>query len=583
MQKFDTKFEDLLKIEVDEPNFEEFKNDYLKVIDEFKKAKSAEETLQAIRDSFALDDALSTQYSLISVHHTIDTRDEKYNKWNDMFDEIIPQISEYGNKINELILNSPYRKEIVEAFGELFIKKLQVQLKTFSPKVIPLLQEENKLTSEYTKLISSALIEYKGQKLSLPQMGKYCSSKSRSERRKANKLVLKWWKDHDTEVGKIFDKLVKTRTKIATKLGYKNFIQLAYDRLGRTGWNEEDVKQYREQVVTNIVPLANKILEQQKERLGYGDDTQYYDYKIFYKSGNPQPKGDKDKLVSQARKLYKQLNSECSKYFNFLIDHNCVDLEAKPGKAGGGYETYLPCLKTPFIFSNFNGTSGDVDVLTHEFGHALQAFLSADIEVPMLRSPGYEVCEMHSMSMEFLAHPKMELFFGNKADKYRYYHIASALTFIPYGTLVDHFQHEVYENPKMTHKQRKMKWAELEKIYNPLINYDKAPFLKNGGQWMRQHHIVTSPFYYIDYTIAQIVSLEFLCESYNELKTSEKAEKTFEKYLKLSKLGGTMDYKELLEASNIKDPMVKPNQKDVASEVVKILDTFNPSELDKAR
>ena len=116
-----------------------------------------------------------------------------------------------------------------------------------------------------------------------------------------------------------------------------------------------------------------------------------------------------------------------------------------------------------------------------------------------------------------------------------------------------------------------------------MINYDKAPFLKNGGQWMRQHHIVTSPFYYIDYTIAQIVSLEFLCESYNELKTSEKAEKTFEKYLKLSKLGGTMDYKELLEASNIKDPMVKPNQKDVASEVVKILDTFNPSELDKAR
>lgn len=581
MQKFDTNFTNLLEVEVNKPDLQEFQNDYQEVVDMLKKAKTYEDTRKAILRYFEVDDSLSTQFGLISIHHTIDTRDKKYEEYSDMMDNIIPQLGVISQVADKLILNSPFRKEIEEEFNPLWLKKLELSQKTFSPSIVPLLQKENALTNEYSKILGSALIEYNGQQYSLSQMQKFTTSKSRRERRQSSKLTLEWWRTHDSQIGKLFDNLVKVRTKIAKKLGYENFVQLAYDRLGRTGWGPKDVEEYRQQVIDNIVPISSKIIKAQIDRLGYGENTKYYDYAIFYKSGNPLPKGDKDKLVKQAQKLYKLLNSECSKYFNFMVTHNCFDLDAKPGKVGGGYEAPLPALHTPFIFSNFNGTSGDVDVLTHEFGHSLQTFLGSSITVPALRSPGYEVCEMHSMSMEFLAHPHIDLFFGNKADKYRYYHIASALVFIPYGTMVDHFQHIVYEHPEMTHKQRKEEWKKLEQIYRPSMDFSSSSFLRNGGHWMRQRHIIESPFYYIDYTIAQIVSLEFLIESYEELKTNEKADKTFEKYLKLCRLGGTLDYKDLLSASNIKDPMVKPNQKEVAEKVVEILDTFNPAELDK--
>lgn len=54
------------------------------------------------------------------------------------------------------------------------------------------------------------------------------------------------------------------------------------------------------------------------------------------------------------------------------------------------------------------------------------------------------------MSMEFFAWPWSEKFFGPQADKFRYKHLSDALTFIPYGTMIGHFQHLVYENPDMT-------------------------------------------------------------------------------------------------------------------------------------
>lgn len=585
MQKFDPNFEDFLKVEPNEPNLEEFKKDYGAVIEKLKNAKTAEEAIAAIRESFVLDESLSTQYGLVYVHHTIDTRDEKYTRYSEIFDEILPYINDLGQQINKLIIESPFIKEIKKEFSPLFIKQIKLSLKTFDPKVIPLLQKENSLVAKYVKLLGSAVIEYKGEKYSLSQMGKFTTHKTRLIRKEANEIVLSWWEEHEKEVGDIFDELVHVRDEIAQQLGYRNFIQLAYDRLGRTGWNAKDIQNYREQVKENIVPLAVKVLSDQKERLGYGDDTQFYDYNIFYKSGNPTPKGNKDKLVDQARKLYHRLNKECSHYFDFMIDHNCVDLEAKQGKSGGGYMEYFPALKTSFIFSNFNGTDGDVDVLTHEFGHALQGFLAGKtIDVPSLRSPGMECCEMHSMSMEFLTYPYMELFFKKDADKYRYKHLADAITFIPYGTMVDEFQHIVYKKPNMTPEQRNKEWLKLEKVYRPMMDYKNQKFLKDGCWWMRQHHIIENPFYYIDYTIAQVVALEFFIESQEELKEKEgskKANKTMRKYLKFCKTGGKKVYKQLLRSCKIDDPMVPPTQKEVATKVMDVLNSYNVEELDK--
>lgn len=575
IQHFDGKFDKFEDVKLEPIDKDAILAKMAELDQKLVSSASKEEAIAAIREFFVLFDDVVTAINLISIRHVIDTRDEEYKKLNDLIDEFMPEFEGAYNKFNQDFIASKYREDLEKTFGTYIFDKALLSSKTFKPEIIPDLQEENKLSSEYTELLAKALIEYKGEKYSIPQMGKFTSSLDREVREEANKLVWGFYSDNDEKIGDIYDRMVKVRTRIAKKLGYENFLQLGYDRMGRLDWNADDAKVYREKILTYIVPLSNKIYAAQKERLGFGDDTRFHDYAIFYKSGNPKPHGETKELVEAASRMYKELSPVASYYFDFMVDHHCLDLEAKPGKAGGGFMSYLPGLKTAFIFSNANGTSGDVDVLTHEFGHSLQGFLGSDNEVPDYRQPGLECCEMHSMSMEFLTHPWMEYFFKEDANKYRYKHTCDAITFIPYGCIVDAFQTYCYENPDLTPTERKAYWRELEKTYLPHRQYKDIPFLENGGFWMRQSHIFQNPLYYLDYTIAQVVALELFSES------MEDKEKTLEKYMAFCRLGGTLPFRALLKKAGIANPFDGDTLKDVCQSIMAYLDTFNPNELDK--
>lgn len=576
IQHFDSNFKKLSDVNVERPSKEEIIAEIHKLDEELKSAKSGEEAIAIVRKYFSLTDDVSTLFSLINFRHTINTLDPYYRELSELSDEISPFITEATNQFEKDLYGSSYRKELEEAFGSLYFKQIALSLKTFSKDVVDDLVEENKLVSEYIRLIASGLVDFHGEKLSISQMGKYTSSIDRKTRAEASALVWKFFADHQDEIGDIYDRMIKVRTKIAHKLGYQNFVQLGYDRMGRLDWTPEDAKVYREKILKYIVPLSNKIFEDQKKRLGYGLDTHYYDYAVFYKSGNPLPKGTPEELVEDARRMYSEMSPVAEKYFSFMVDHGCMDLLAKPGKAGGGYMEYLPSLKTSIIFANFNGTSADVDVLTHEFGHSLQGFLGdLETDVPAYRCPGAECAEMHSMSMEYLTYPWMDYFFKGDTDKYRYQHLCDAITFIPYGCIVDQFQTYCYENPSLTPKERNAYFRTLQKTYLPHLQYEDNAFLESGGYWMRQMHIFECPLYYLDYTIAQVVSLEFFHESQKNFK------QTFEKYIAFDKLGGKYPFRELLKKGNIQNPMDGDTLKDVSEEVMKYLSGFDPEKLDR--
>ena len=231
--------------------------------------------------------------------------------------------------------------------------------------------------------------------------------------------------------------------------------------------------------------------------------------------------------------------------------------------------TYFPKYKAPFIFSNFNGTSADVDVLTHEFGHAFQGYMSRNISIPDYRSPTLEACEMHSMSMEFLTYPWMELFFGENAEKYRYSHLVDAICFIPYGATVDEFQHWVYENPEATHQERCEAYKRIEEKYLPHKKYDDVEIYNKGRFWMKQRHIIESPFYYIDYTLAQVVAFQFFVE---DLKNHQKA---WKKYVRLCKLGGKYPFTELLKQAHLNNPFVDGTVKKIIAPLKKYLKSID--------
>ncbi len=558
------------EIKIKKIDVDKIQQEIQSLIKRFNEAESFEEQDRVFKEINKYSDELQTNFSIISVRYTIDTTNKKYKALQDKLDEVGPYISALSNEINRALLNAKFRPEFEKKYGDHLFKMVQTSFECFDEKIIPELQEINKLTTEYSTLIASAQIEYKGQKYTLAQLGKFADSLNREERKTIAKLSAGFFEENDAKIGEIYDRLVKLRTTMAKKLGYKSFVELGYKMLGRTDYDAEKVAGYRQQILKDLVPFTQKLFRRQAKRIKV-KNPQYYDYNVNFLSGNAKPHGDKAFMVEQAKKMYKELSPETDYFFNFMVDYELMDLEAKPGKAPGGYMTYFPKYKAPFIFSNFNGTSGDVDVLTHEFGHAFQGYMSRNIVVPDYRSPTLEACEMHSMSMEFLTYPWMKLFFGEDEEKYRYAHLTDAICFIPYGVTVDEFQHWVYEHPEATHDERCKAYKEIEEKYLPHKKYDDVDIYERGRFWMKQRHIVESPFYYIDYTLAQVVAFQFFNE---DRKNHEKA---WKKYVRLCKLGGKYPFTELLEHAHLNNPFVDGTVSKTVKPLKKYLESIDDS------
>ena len=536
------------------------KKQFEKLIESFSKADSAEKQSKIMDEVINLRNHIDTMITLVSIRHSINTADDFYDKENDYCDEISPLLYGFTTDFYKALVTSKFRKELEDKYGKFLFDQAECSLKTFNEEVIPQLQEENKLSSKYDKLIASAKIPFDGEERTLSQMVPYTQSKDRNIRKDAAKKVAEFFSAHKNDFDEIYDKLVKVRTEIAHKLGFKNYVELAYARLRRLDYNAQDVAGYRKQVLENIVPLHSELRERQAKRLGI-DKLKFYDEPIKFNSGNADPHGDPEWILNHGKTMYRELSKETDEFFTFMTENNLLDLLSKKGKNSGGYCTYIPDYKSPFIFANFNGTAHDVDVLTHEAGHAFQVYESRGYEVPEYLWPSYEACEIHSMSMEFLTWPWMGLYFENDEDKYKFIHLSEALLFIPYGVTVDEFQHWVYENPEATPEERRNKWLETEKKYLPTRDYGEIDELKEGIFWFRQGHIFGTPFYYIDYTLAQVCAFQFW------IKSRENREKAWEEYLNLCRLGGSKPFFELMKAANLKNPF---NEGTIASVIPKI-------------
>ncbi|MBM7659638.1 M3 family oligoendopeptidase [Bacillus mesophilus] len=560
------------QFEYKRPNLEEIENSVSALLTKFDQAQTADEQNQIMKEINGLRNDYSTMYNISYVRHTIDTNDEFYQAENDFYDESNPIMQKVTTTFYKSLVSSPFRTELENKWGSHLFNLAELELKTFSPEVIEDLQTENKLTSEYTKLVASAKLTFEGEEKTLAQLYPFTITKDRDVRKKASELYYGFFAEHTDQFDEIYDKLVKVRTKIANKLGYNNFVELGYDRMLRTDYNAQDVAKFRDQVKEFIVPLATQLKERQRNRIGV-DELYYYDEGFDFKSGNPEPKGSPEWIVENGKAMYSELSAETKEFFDYMIENNLMDLVAKKGKASGGYCTYINNYKAPFIFSNFNGTSGDIDVLTHEAGHAFQVYSSRDYEVPEYNWPTFEACEIHSMSMEFFTWPWMENFFKEDTEKYKFSHLSSALLFLPYGVAVDEFQHFVYGNPDATPQERKEEWTKLEKKYLPHRNHEENEYLLQGGFWQRQGHIFTTPFYYIDYTLAQICAFQFW------VRARENKENAWQDYYTLCKEGGSKPFTELVKVANLDSPFEEGSVRAVVSEIEHFLNQINDSEL----
>ena len=536
--------------------------------DNAEKIKNAVSYSEAKKIFLEFDKAESEFFdmgNIAYIRHTIDTSDEFYDKENEFLNEKTPELMPSLLAFSNAVYDSRFKPDFVAEFGEQMFAEIELRRKSFSEKNIPLLQKEARLCNEYEKIIASADILFDGKHLNLYGIMSYFENPDRNVRHDAYKAYSKFYESNEENFERIWDELIKVRTEMGKNLGFENYIPLGYMNQGRTDYDEKDVAAFREQVREELVPFCAKLYEAQAKRIGV-DKVKAYDEAYLFNDGNAVPIGDDDFLIEQAREMYHDMSKETGEFVDFMLGHDLLDVKNKPKKASTGYMTGLNSIKAPFVFSCFNHTTGDVQVLTHEFGHAFAGYMAMRNQpVSTYYSESTDIAEIHSMSMEQFAYPYAEKFFGDKADKFRFSHLQEALTFVPFGVAVDEYQHIVYANPELTPKQRTAEWKKLEEKYMPWREYDDIDFFAKGGWWYHKIHIFLYPFYYINYTLTTMGAMEF------KKKMHEDKESAWKDYLNLCKVGGSLGYKETLKYANLSLPFEKGSVKRAVSYAEDIL------------
>ncbi len=517
------------------------------IVAAIRTADSAEQILECRKRYNDLNDELATMYCLAEIRFTLDTRDEFYQGEKDYYDQLLPKISVIDRGYAQAMLETPFRKELESRLSPVLFRSFENTLKASDERIVGDMQEENALVTEYSKLMSQLTFVYEGKKLPLTVLKKYMSDRQRSVRRSAYEALGRGLQAVAGQLDGLFDRLVKVRTRMAKKLGYENFVELGYYRMNRLCYDRTSVEAFRANVRKEIVPAVVEIKKRLAGKMRI-KKFMLYDNDVNVVGGNPEPVLDKDGIFEAAGQMYAEMNPETKAFFEMMLENGAFDVDSREGKWGGGYCTYLPKYYQPFILANFNGTSADIDVMTHEVGHALADYLLKDSKLPELGVGGMETAETHSMSMEFFAWKYMDRFFGDKANKYRYMHLVDSFSFIPYGTIVDAFQHIVYENPELTPAERNAAWNRLEGEFRPWLSTEGIPYLEQGTRWQYQMHIYESPFYYIDYCLAQTVALQFLIDSQKDYADA------FTRYLAHVRRGGSLVFTDLVQLAGLKSP-----------------------------
>nr|WP_300833031.1 M3 family oligoendopeptidase [uncultured Acetatifactor sp.] len=553
------KFKDMPYERVD---FEQVEQEMRALMEAFDSAKDGEEQFAVHQKYYALTDRVGTQMTIAHIRYDADTTDEFYSAEHDYYNEKSPIYHNLALEYEKKLYASPYRDKLVEKIGPVAFKNMEIAQKAMDERLIPLMQEENNLTTEYSKLIAGAKIPFDGQELNLSLLRPYTVHQDRSVRAAAWKAQSEFFAANAQTLDEIYDKLVKNRTAQARALGYDNYLELGYYRMCRNCYGREEVEAFRRQVKEDFVPFAEKLHDRRRQRLGL-EKLSCIDTAVYFKEGNPAPLGTPQEILEAGRKMYGELSPETRDFYDFMMENELFDVLGRKTKRAGGYMTYMPVYQAPFVFANFNGTSGDVDVITHECGHAFQGWLSGKDSIREHSDITMETAEIHSMSMEFFAQKWMPLFFGERARDYIEMHLEDAAAFIPYGCMVDEFQHIAYGNPDMTPAERHAAWLELERQYRPHQDYGDDPFFGKGGFWQRQQHIYTSPLYYIDYSLAQSCALQY------KVKMDADFEGAWASYLKLCRLSASDFFTNMVKEVGLDSPFEAGCMKNIVEKLEK--------------
>lgn len=555
---------DFSDIHVPTPDYDAVAHEYEQLDSAWKVAESAAACQQVIRDWDTLERRLSTWENLVDLRFNQDTSNAEYKQAREYSDELKPRLTDLAVRMKRKLIGTPYRGDLEATFGTQAFALWEADVLAFDPKIEADLVQESKLEAEFTDLLASAKLSFQGETYNFAGLATFHVDSDRQVRHDSNAVKWQWFADNVEQLDRIYDEQVRLRTDMAKKLGYDNFVGLAYKRMKRVDYDQADVERFRAAVREDVVPLTVELRRRQADSLGI-NNVMFWDEGIFDPQGNPKPQGDHDWMIERATEMFDDMGGGLGEFFRLMDECHLMDLKNRDSKAGGGFCTDFPSFGLPYIFANFNGTKGDVEVFTHEIGHAFQSFCSREQPLQDYLFPTYESCEIHSMGLEFLTWPQIDKFFGEDAERFRQIHLIQSLLFLPYGVAVDHFQHLVYATPDATPRQRHEMWREMEAMYLPTRDCGDLPHVPMGGQWQFQRHIYLSPFYYIDYTLALTCALQFWVRSRDDMSEAMQG------YVALCKRGGSAPFRQLAESAGLVSPFEAGSLREVVGHARRFL------------
>lgn len=519
---------------------------------------SADACRAVLHDWNALRRELRTWSALTQLRFDQNTADVEARAARERRDEMWPAITAFDHAMKGRFTTGEARAGVETATGPQALRLWQSDLAAFDPTIETDLIAESKLTAEYTQTIAALTVEFRGERMNLSGLAKFATDRDRATRHGAAAARWNAIASVGDELDRIYDDLVRLRTRMARALGYASFTELGYRRMRRIGYGPDEVARWRDGIARDVVPLASALADRAAQRLGI-ERLAVWDEKFLSGGDDAIELGGAEWLMERTIASLAELNPDLGAFAAMMQRDGLTDLMNRPAKAAGAHCTFLHDYDVPFVFANCVGTRDDVRTIMHELGHAFQGYRSRNLPVIDYVNATLETAEIHSMSLEFLTWPQMERFFGAAASGVRDAHLAESLAFLPYGVAVDHFQHLVYANPDATPSERHAMWLEMERRYLPRRTYGDLERPALGGFWQGQLHVYKAPFYYIDYTLALCCAMQFWAAAYDDRVGA------LARYVELCGRGGSGSFGELVDSAGLRSPFAPGALDDVVA------------------
>ena len=548
-----------MNLKYEQIDLEQMEREMLETLDDFRVGDISKKE-EALNRFHRLRDHYLTMYWTSYIHYLLDYKNEMWIASEKFFGTAEGKMQEILHTYFVTLTNCD-EKEWLEAYvGKRTLQVAEVETKLYRDTVKDAIAKEKEEKMKYLKNIRTVSTMYDGSEKTLAKISPDLVNSDREVRKRANLARFDIFKKIQSENEEVLDQLIKIRNRMAEDLHYPSYVELSYDKLYRFGYCEKDIKAFRQSIVTYLLPLMEQLRKMQRENLKV-DALYYYDVPILFSDGLSKPKGDVDEIVREASAMYHEMHPAFGKLFDRMKKEHYMDLEARDEKSNAGICTYLPDQHMPVFIASFHKTNHDINVIRHEFGHSVQLYESRNLRYHENRWPSFDVCEVHSQAMEYFGWNYLDRFFESEEEtnRYRIEKLVHDLELLLYACQVDEFQHEIYHHPEYSKQKRNEVWNQLDEKYQPYVDKEQNDYLLHGAGWQKQSHIITDPFYYIDYALSLTVALQFFVQ----MEKDEK--KAYEDYLKFCRMGGSKSFVEYIDALGFSSPFEPETIREIAN------------------